>query len=96
MNTFYLSIALTYIVIAFAVSLLFVYLFRRRILGEFWGALLVALVGAFLGGVADYLFHDIIEALRNLNGAVNIFPPLIASVLLVTLFANFSERSDEE
>lgn len=96
MNTYYLSIALTYIVIAFGVALIFVFLFRRRILGHFWGALLVALFGAFLGGVADYLFHDIIERLRNLNGAVNVFPPLIAAVLLVTLYANFSERSDEE
>jgi H+/gluconate symporter-like permease len=96
MSTYYLSIALTYIVIAFAVALLFVFLFRRRILGHFWGALIVALLGAFIGGVVDYLFHDIIEALRNLNGAVNIFPPLIASVILIRLFAHFSERSDEE
>mgnify|MGYP006291437791 CR=1 FL=1 len=96
MNTYYLSIALTYIVIAFAVAMLFVFLFRRRILGHFWGALVVALVGAFIGGVVDYLFHDVIEALRNLNGAVNVFPPLIAAVLLLTLFAHFSERSDEE
>lgn len=96
MNTYYLSIALTYIVIAFGVALLFVFLFRRRILGRFWGALAVALIGAFLGGVVDYLFNDIIELLRNLNGAVNVFPPLIAAVLLLTIYAHFSERSDEE
>lgn len=96
MNTYYLSIALAYIVIAFAVALLFVYLFRRRILGHFWGALVVALIGAFVGGVIDYLFHDIIAALRNLNGAVNVFPPLIAAVLLLTIYAHFSERSDGE
>ena len=96
MNTYYLSIALTYIVLAFAVALLFVFVFRREILGRFWGALLVALVGAFLGGVVDYLFHDIIERLRNINGAVNIFPPLISATILLTAFAHFSERSDEE
>ena len=96
MSTYYLSIALTYIVIAFGVALLFVFLFRRRILGHFWGALIVALVGAFLGGVADYLFHDVIETLRNLNGAVNVFPPLIAAILLLRLYAYFSERSDHE
>jgi hypothetical protein len=96
MSTYYLSIALTYIVIAFAVALLFVFLFRKRILGHFWGALIVALLGAFLGGVVDYLFHDVIEALRNLNDAVNVFPPMIAAFILLRLYAYFSERSDQE
>ncbi len=89
--TYFLTVGLTYAVIGFAVSIVYVYIFRRRFLGRFWGALIVGLVGSFLGGVIDYLFDDIIEALANFNNAVNIFPALITAVILVSIFARISE-----
>ena len=89
--TYFLTVGLTYAVIGFGVSIVYVYVFRRRFLGKFWGALIVGLVGSFLGGVIDFLFDDIIQALANFNNAVNIFPALITAVLLVSIFARISE-----
>jgi len=53
-----------------------------------------ATVGAFLGGVVDFFFADIIEWLSSINGVLNIFPPIIATVLLLSIFAYLSERKD--
>lgn len=89
-------IALTYVVIGFAVALLFFYVFRKRFLGSFWGALIVALVGAFLGGLIDVLFGDLIERLANLYNTVNIFPPILTALLFIWVFSKISaSRRDE-
>jgi len=91
MATYYLTIGLTYLVIGFGVSLLFYYVFRKRFLGNFWGALIVALVGSFLGGVVNFFFSDIIHALANLNDSVNIFPPLITSFIVIWIYSKISD-----
>ncbi len=86
MATYYLNIGLTYIVIGFAITLWFYYVLRRPFLGRFWGALVLGLIGAFLGGVVDFYFDDLIHRLANLNN-VNIFPPLITSFILMWVFS---------
>ena len=93
-TTLYLAIGLSYLVIAFALTLMYVYGFKRSFSGDFWGAFLVAAVGAFLGGVIDFFFADIIQWLSSINGILNIFPPIIAAVLLLSIFAYLSERKD--
>ncbi len=94
MATYYLNIALTYMVIGFGITLWFYYVLRRPFLGRFWGALVLGLVGAFLGGVIDFYFEDVLAQLANLNN-VNIFPPLITSFVLMWLFSTVasSDRS---
>lgn len=77
------------------VAILFVYVFRRRFSGHFWAAAIVAIIGAFFGGVIDFLFSDIIEALTSINGVFNIFPPLITASILLFVFSDLSERKDE-
>lgn len=94
MTTLFLALGLSYLVIAFAVSILYVYGFRRSFAGNFWGALTVATIGAFLGGLVDYMFSDIIAQLRSINGVLNIFPPIIAAILVLSVFASLSERKD--
>jgi uncharacterized membrane protein YeaQ/YmgE (transglycosylase-associated protein family) len=91
MTTYYLTIGLTYLVIGFGVTLLYYYGFRKRFLGNFWGALIVALVGSFLGGAINFFFEDIIYALANLNDSVNIFPPLITSFIVIWIYARISD-----
>ncbi len=94
MTTLFLAVGLSYVVIAFALAILFVYGFRRSFTGNFWGAVTVAIVGAFLGGLVDYFFADIIEQLRTINGVLNIFPPIIAATIVLSIFASLSERKD--
>jgi hypothetical protein len=94
MTTFYLTIGLTYLVIGFAMTILFFYIFRKPFIGRFWGALIVALIGSFLGGLINYFFQDIITMMANLNNSVNVFPPLIASYILVRIYSRISETHD--
>lgn len=94
MGDFFL-IALTYIVIGFAIALIFHYAFRKRFIGNFWGALIVALIGAFAGGLVDVLLGDVIERLANLYGLINIFPPILTALLFIWVFAKISTSREE-
>jgi hypothetical protein len=94
MSTTYLAVGLSYVVIGFALAAFFVFILRRRFTGDFWAAALVASAAAFLGGIVDFLFADIIEQLRAINGILNIFPPLIAAALALSIYAALSEKKD--
>jgi membrane protein YqaA with SNARE-associated domain len=94
-RTLYLAVGLSYIVTGLFVALLFVFVFRRQFSGHFWGAAVVAVVGSFIGGLVDFFFDDLIRMLTAINGVFNIFPPLIAASLLLTVFSYLSERKDE-
>lgn len=93
-TTVILAVGLSHVVIALAVTLVYVYGFRRRFAGNFWGALAVAVIGTFTGGLVDYLFSDLIRQLSSVNGILNIFPPIIAAAMILSLFAFLSERKD--
>lgn len=95
MAILYLAIGLSYIAIGAVLALVYVYVFRRRFSGSFWAATLVAVAGAYLGGLVDFLFADIIEALSSVNGVLNLFPPIITAAILLSIFAHLSERKDE-
>ncbi|SIP99919.1 hypothetical protein SAMN05920897_102152 [Alkalispirochaeta americana] len=94
MTTVILAVGLSYVVIALAIAMVYVYGFKRRFAGNFWGALVVAIIGTFAGGLVDYLFSDIIRHLSSVNGILNIFPPIIAATMVLSLFAFLSERKD--
>lgn len=94
MKTTILAVGLTYILIGFFLALIFVFVFRRTFFGHFWGAALVAIIGAFAGGVFDLAFHDIVQRLTSINGIINIFPPTILAGIVLSLFARFSESKD--
>jgi uncharacterized membrane protein YeaQ/YmgE (transglycosylase-associated protein family) len=84
---YYFNIGLIYFLIGFAIALYYVFILRKRMLGRFWGALLVSVVGAFLGGIVEYFFSDTIAKLSNLMNAVNIFPAIIMALLLLWIFS---------
>lgn len=94
MTTLYLGIGLSYIAIGFLLAVLYYYVFRRDFVGNFWGATAVGVIGAFLGGVADYLLGPLIEQLQSINGVLNVFPPLIVAYLLLSAYARLSEKKD--
>jgi hypothetical protein len=89
---FYFNIGLIYFLIGFGIALFFVFILKKRVLGKFWGALLVAVVGAFLGGIIEFFFADIIQKLSNLLNAVNVFPPVISAFILLVIFSKVSEK----
>ena len=94
MTAYYLTIGLAYFVVGFAIALFFYFVLRKDFLGNFWGALLIGLIGAFAGGIVDFLFSDIIERLANLNNSVNIFPPIVTAFILVWLFSLITDSRD--
>lgn len=90
MTDYYLLIGLIYTIIGFALALLFYFVMKKQVIGRFIGALIVALVGSFFGGVLEYLFSDLFEALSNFAGVVNVFPPIIVSLIFLKIFTDVS------
>lgn len=95
MFTYYFNIGLIYFLIGFSVALFFYFIFKKEVLGRFWGALIVCLIGSFLGGAIEFFFKDIIDILTNLFNAVNIFPPLITSFILIWLYSKLQEHKNK-
>ena len=93
MFSYYFNIGLIYFLIGFALALYFVFVLKKKMLGKFWGALLVSIVGAFLGGLIEFFFAEIIARLSNLMNAINIFPPIFASLFLLWIFSKANEKS---
>lgn len=92
MFSFYFNIGLIYLLVGFAVALLSYFAFKKMVLGNFIGALIVALIGSYLGGVLEFVLKDLIYFLSNLNNSVNIFPPLITSIVLMWIFVKVSDK----
>ena len=92
MFSYYFTIALIYVVIGFAVALFFFFILRKKAMGSFWGALAVAVIGSFLGGVLDFFFSDFISKLANLANAVNVFPALVFSFFVLWIYSRFSHH----
>jgi len=90
--SFYFNIGLIYLLIGFAVALITYFAFKKMVLGNFLGALVIALIGSYLGGVLEFVFKDVINFLTNLNNSVNIFPPLITSIILMWIYTKVSEK----
>ena len=61
MKWLYLNVGLTYLTIGFASAIFIYYVMKRPVLGKFWGALVVGLVGSFLGGVIYQSFPAIFD-----------------------------------
>ena len=97
MFTLYLQIGLIYFIIGIGVALISYFILKKRTFGKFVGTLIIALIGSYLGGVFEFYFQDIIHYLTNLNNAVNVFPPIITSIVLLWIYTKiFSHRIDED
>ncbi len=86
MVSYYFNIGLIYFIIGFATAIITYFVFKKDVMGHFVGALIIGLIGSFLGGALEYFLADIIKYLTNINNSVNIFPPLIVSGLLLWIF----------
>jgi uncharacterized membrane protein YeaQ/YmgE (transglycosylase-associated protein family) len=86
---YFINVGLTYLAIGMACAVYFAFILRKPMLGRFWGALIVGLIGSFLGGLIDQLFPEIIARLSDFN-SVNIFAAVITSLLLIWILAKVS------
>ena len=82
MKWLYLNVGLTYLTIGFASAIFIYYVMKRPVLGRFWGALVVGLIGSFLGGVIYQSVPAIFEFLSDFND-VNVFAAFSCSLLLI-------------
>lgn len=90
--TLFLSIGISYAVIGLVLAVIYRFVLRRRFIGNFPMAAIVAVVASFVGGLLEFLLRDVIEALSSINGVLNVFPPLIVAAVALSAFAAASER----
>ena len=81
----FVNVALTYVTIGLAAAIVTHFVLKQSVVGGFWVALIVGLVGAALGGLLDQVFADVITRLANFN-SVNVFAATIAALLLIWTF----------
>ncbi len=86
---YYFNVGLTYVAIGLACAVFYVFILRKPVLGRFWGALIVGLVGSFLGGLIDQLFSNVIKFLADFN-SVNVFASVITALVLIMIFSRVS------
>jgi uncharacterized membrane protein YeaQ/YmgE (transglycosylase-associated protein family) len=89
---YYFNIGIIYFLVGLSAAFIYHFILKRRTLGKFWGALIIGILGSFLGAILDYLLHDVIEFFSNISGSINIFPPLIVSFFVLWLFWTFTSR----
>ncbi len=76
-----ISIAI-YFAIGIGVGCFFYFVLKRYTLGEVWGASIVGIIGAVLGG---HIIDKILEALKSVQN-VNIGAAILGAALLVWVF----------
>lgn len=93
---YYLNVGILYFFIGFAAALIYSFIFKKKTIGGFWSALLVGVLGSFLGAVVEYFFKDGIYFLSHINDTINIFPPIITSFLLLWIFVSISGSNNDD
>jgi len=86
-----INIFLTYVIVGLAAAIYFYFILKKYLIGKFWGALVVGLVGSFLGGVINHFFGKYLEELSKYND-VNLFAALIAALILLWVFSKVSSH----
>ncbi|MDE0227943.1 MAG: hypothetical protein OXH96_25670 [Spirochaetaceae bacterium] len=86
----YIEVGLTFVTIGLTAAIFCHFVLRRRVPGEFWGALIVGLIGAVLGGLLDQAFAGVIERLSHFN-TVNVFAAAFCAFLLIWLFSRLND-----
>ena len=95
MLTQYFNIFLIYFTIGFGVSLFYFFVLKgTSAFGRFWTAMIIGVIGSFIGGLFELFLSPIIEKLSNFNN-VNIFPPILTSFIFLWIFskANSSRKN---
>ena len=86
---YFINVGLTYFTIGFACAVFFTFIIKKPLLGRFWGALIVGLIGSFLGGLIDQLFADVITYLTDFN-SVNVFAASLTALFMIWVLSKVS------
>ena len=86
----YVTVGLTYLTVGLAAAIFCHFVLRRRLLGNFWGALVVGLIGAVLGGMLDQVLAGVIERLAHFN-SVNLFAAGFCAIALIWTLSRLNE-----
>jgi hypothetical protein len=86
---YYFRVGITYVTIGVAAAMFFFFVIKKPVLGKLWGAIIVGLIGSFLGGLFDQLFSKVIQYLSDVN-SVNVFAALATSFVMIWLLSKAS------
>ena len=86
---YYFRVGITYVTIGVASAMFFFFIIKKPVLGKLWGAIIVGLIGSFLGGLIDQIFAGVIAYLSDIN-SVNVFSALAVSFLMIWLLSKAS------
>ena len=89
-----LTVALTYLTVGLAAAIFCHFVLRRRVLGNFWAALVVGLIGAVFGGILDQVLAGEIERpverMAHFN-SVNLFAAGFCAIALIWTLSRLNE-----
>ena len=86
----YVAVGLTYLTVGLAAAIYCHFVLRRRVPGSFWGALVVGLIGAVLGGMLDQVLTHVIDKLAHFN-SVNLFAAGFCAIALIWTLSRLNE-----
>ncbi len=84
---------LIYIVAGAVPPIIAHYVIRLGFLGGVWVAMLVGVIASVMGGLAVILFLPGLPDLLVIAGSVDAIPPIVASVVVTTIFALVSSSN---
>ena len=88
------TVGVTYLTVGLAAAIFCHFVLRRRVLGNFWAALVVGLIGAVLGGLLDQVLAGaiewLVERLAHFN-SVNLFAAGFCAVALIWTLSRLNE-----
>jgi hypothetical protein len=84
-------VGVTYLTIGAATAVFFYFALKKPVLGRFWGAIIVGIIGSVLGGLLDKLFKGVITYLAEFQeGMVNVFAAVGVSLFMLWLLSKAS------
>ncbi len=89
LGSFKLNFILLYTICGFTTAYVSVYLLKKHFLGRLWGAILIGVVGSFLGAFLSSIF------LQSSMNALNIFSAFLISAGCLYVFG-FAGRDHHE
>jgi len=85
----YLNVGLIYVTVGFACAIYYVFLLKRQMLGNFWGALVAGIIGSFAGGILHQLLPQVVQWLTDFQ-SVDLIAALLGALLLIWILAKVS------